>query len=103
MFDDVVRQTKQGQGLLRVYVQPRSSKNGICGIHGDCLKVAITAPPLEGRANKATVQLFAKLFSVPKKDVTLLTGEQSRFKTLLFSGLSAADLKEQLVPHIESS
>lgn len=103
MFDDVVRQTKQGQGLLRVYVQPRSSKNGICGIHGASLKVAITAPPLEGRANKAIIQLFAKLFSVPKRDVTLLTGEQSRLKTLLFSGLSAAELKEQLVSHLESS
>lgn len=103
MFDDVVRQTKQGQGLLRVYVQPRSSRNGICGIHGDSLKVAITAPPLGGRANKAIIQLFAKLFSVPKRDVTLLTGEQSRLKTLLFSGLSAAELKEQLVSHLESS
>lgn len=102
MFDDVVRQTKQGQGLLRVYVQPRSSRNRIYGIHGDSLKVAITAPPLEGRANKAIILLFAKLFSVPKKDVTLLAGEQSRIKTLLFSGLSAADLKERLLSHLES-
>jgi len=102
VLDDVVRQTKRGQGLLRVYVQPRSSRNRICGIHGDSLKVAITAPPLEGRANKAIILLFAKLFSVPKKDVTLFAGEQSRIKTLLFSGLSAADLKERLLSHLES-
>ena len=102
MFDNVVTQTKQGQGLLRVYVQPRSSRDRICGIHGDSLKIAISAPPLEGRANKAVMLLFSKLFSVRRKDLTLLTGKQSRFKTILFSNLSAADIKELLLPYLES-
>ncbi len=102
MFDNVVTETKQGQGLLRIYVQPRASRDGICGIHGDSLKVAISAPPLEGRANKAVILLFSKLFSVRRKDLTLFTGEQSRFKTLLFSNLSAADIKELLLPYLES-
>jgi uncharacterized protein (TIGR00251 family) len=102
VFDNVVTQTKQGQGLLRIYVQPRSSRDRICGIHGDSLKVAISAPPLEGRANKAVILLFSKLFSLRRKDLTLSTGEQSRFKTLLFSNLSAADIKELLLPYIES-
>ena len=103
MIDKVVDQTKQGEGLLRVYVQPRSSRNGICGIHGDSLKVAITAPPLEGRANKAVILLFSKLFSIRRKDVALVAGEQSRFKTVLFTTLSAADIKELLLAHLESS
>lgn len=102
MFDNVVTETKKGQGLLRIYVQPRASRDGICGIHGDSLKVAISAPPLEGRANKAVILLFSKLFSVRRKDLTLSTGEQSRFKTLLFSNLSAADIKELLLPYLES-
>ena len=66
------------------------------------LKVAITAPPVEGRANKSITQFFAKLFSVPKKDVILLAGEQSRFKTLVFSNLSGMEIKEQLLLHFES-
>jgi len=101
VFDDIVKQTKQGHGMLRLYVQPRSSRNEICGIHGDSLKVAITAPPLEGRANKAVILLCAKLFSVHKKDVTLLTGEHSRFKTIVFSSLTAGDIKQRLLPHLQ--
>lgn len=98
--DGVVGQTQQGQGLLRVYVQPRASRNEICGIHGDALKVALTAPPVEGRANKAVIGFFSHCFSVRKKDVRLLSGEQSRFKTLLFASLSAQEIREQLAPYL---
>ena len=99
-IDEVVGQTRQGLGLLRVYVQPRASRNEICGIHGDALKVAITAPPVEGQANKAVILFFSQCFSVRKNDVRLLSGEQSRFKTLLFASLSAKELQEQLAPHL---
>ena len=100
MFDTIVNQTKKGHGLLRVYVQPRASRNEVCGIHGDSLRVAITAPPLEGKANRAVIQLCAKLFSVQKKDVTLMRGEHSRFKTVRFSSLTAGDIKKRLQSHL---
>ncbi len=98
--EDVVGQTRQGEVLLRVYVQPRASRNEICGVHGDALKVAITAPPLEGRANRAVIAFFCDCFSLPKKKIRLLSGEQSRYKTLVFSSLSVKELEEQLAPHL---
>jgi len=96
VLDDIVRQTKKGHGVLRLHVQPRASRSEICGIHGDSLRVAITAPPLEGKANKAVILLLAKLFSVQKKDITLMTGEHSRFKTVKFSSMTAVDIKKRL-------
>lgn len=97
---DVVGQTRQGEVLLRVYIQPRASRNAICGVHGDALKVAITAPPLEGRANRAVMTFLSDCFSLPKKNIRLLSGEQSRYKTLVFSSLSLKELEEQLAPHL---
>ena len=66
--------------LLAVHVQARSSKNEIVGIYGDRLKVKITAPPVDGKANKELIKLFAKLFAVPKSQISLLNGETSREK-----------------------
>ncbi len=99
-LDEVVGQTRQGLGLLRVYVQPRASRNEICGIHGDALKVALTAPPVDGQANKAVILFFSQRFSVRKNDVRLLSGEQSRFKTLEFASLGAQELREQVAPYL---
>lgn len=101
-IDRVVGQTRQGAGLLHVYVQPRSSRNRICNIHGDALKVAITAPPVEGKANKAIIRFFAKLFGVAPKDVVLVAGEQSRSKTLQFPTVGEQQIKDQLQQHLES-
>ncbi|MEK7991005.1 MAG: DUF167 family protein [Thiotrichaceae bacterium] len=66
--------------LLAVHVQPRSSKTEIIGVYGERLKIKITAPPVDGKANKELIKLFAKLFSVPKSHIYLLNGETSREK-----------------------
>lgn len=66
--------------LLAVYVQPRSSKTQIVGAYGDRLKIKITAPPVDGKANKELIKLLAKTFSVPKSNISLLNGETSREK-----------------------
>jgi hypothetical protein len=66
--------------LLAVHVQPRSSKTEIMGIYAERLKIKITAPPVDGKANKELIKLFAKLFSVPKSHISLLNGETSREK-----------------------
>ena len=101
--DTLVEPAKQGGVLLRIYVQPRASRNMICGTHGDSLKVAITAPPVDGKANKAVLQFFATLFSIPKREIVLRSGEHSRSKTLMFTSRSRADIKEQLLKHLDSS
>jgi uncharacterized protein (TIGR00251 family) len=66
--------------FIHVFLQPRASSDQIVGIHADCLKIRLTAPPLEGRANKQLLAFLAQVFRVPIKQVTLIKGEQSRKK-----------------------
>ena len=66
--------------FLSVHIQPRASRTEIVGVHNDRLKIKITAPPVEGKANAAVIKLLAKLFSVAKSRVILLSGETSRDK-----------------------
>jgi uncharacterized protein (TIGR00251 family) len=66
--------------LLAVHVQPRSSKTEIMGVYGERLKIKITAPPVDGKANKELVTFLSKIFAVPKSHISLLNGETSREK-----------------------
>ncbi|MFH1215201.1 MAG: DUF167 family protein [Pseudomonadota bacterium] len=75
---------------LALYIQPKSSKNTVCGLHGSELKLALTAPPLEGKANKALIAYLAKLFGVTKSSVTIISGLQSRHKRCQVEGISFA-------------
>ena len=68
--------------ILDVHVQPRASKDEIAGVHGGRLKVRITAPPLDGKANRHLIAFFAELFKVAKGDVVLLAGESGRDKRI---------------------
>jgi len=77
-----------GSPLLTVYVQPKASQNRIAGLHGDAVKLMITAPPVDGQANKAVINFIAKLFRLPKSQVTLHSGQQSRTKRLRLDGLT---------------
>ncbi len=73
----------QGENLiLRVRIQPRAAKDEIAGLYGDRLKVRITAPPTDGRANEHLRAFLAKQFGVPKTRITLLSGTGSRDKRL---------------------
>ncbi|QSX32855.1 YggU family protein [Shewanella avicenniae] len=68
--------------LLRVYVQPKASRDQWCGLHGDEMKLAITAPPVDGKANQHIVKLLAKSFKVAKGQVHILKGELGRHKQI---------------------
>ena len=68
--------------IVQVQVQPRASREAVAGVIGDHLKIRLTAPPLEGRANSDLIVLLAKLFGVSKNRVTLLRGATSRRKQL---------------------
>ena len=73
--------TPDGDGVfLELLVVPRASKNKIAGEVDGRLKIQITAPPVDGQANKAIVQFLAKQLGVKKKDVTLVSGETGRRK-----------------------
>ncbi|HCU65368.1 MAG TPA: YggU family protein [Rheinheimera sp.] len=69
--------------LIQLYVQPKASRDQIIGLHGDEIKLAITAPPVDGKANAHVLKLLAKLFGVSKSQIELLKGELSRHKQVL--------------------
>lgn len=68
--------------LLSIKVQPRASKDELAEILGDSLKIRITAPPVDGAANKHLIAFLAKVFKVSKSQVTLMSGETGRDKRL---------------------
>ena len=88
--------TKTKQTLLALYVQPKASRNKFVGLHGDEMKVAITAPPVDGKANKAVIQFVAKFLGLPKSAVTIKRGMQSRHKQVLVTGLSGAEVRGKI-------
>ncbi len=77
-------------------VHPRARKNAITGTVGDALKLALTAPPVEGKANQAVIEFFAGLFQIPRSSVTIASGETSRNKVIRINGLSAERVRERL-------
>lgn len=78
---------------VSVRVAPRASRDAIVGVHDGALKVALTAPPVEGAANEALVRLLAKALGVPKGAVRLVQGERSRDKVLEIVGVEEAAVR----------
>ena len=91
---------KDGRLLLRVTVQPKSSRNSIIGIHGDTVKLAITAPPVDGKANKAVITYLATLFDLKKTDITVKHGLQSRLKSILLAGIDLHTAEKRLEEYL---
>ena len=80
-----------------VKVHPRAKKDAITGEVGDSLKVSLTTPPVEGRANQACIEFFAKLLKVPRSSVSIAAGQTSRSKVIRVAGLSAQEVRDRLV------
>ena len=68
---------------FKIRVQPRSSRNQVAGLYGDALKINLTAPPVDNAANKACSAFLAKLLSVPKSSVAIVSGHTGRNKTVM--------------------
>ena len=87
---------KQGAVTFAVKVHPRSNQDAITGKLGDALKLSLTAPPIDGRANQACIDFFAKLLKVPKSSVTIASGASGRSKVIRVAGVSAEYVRERL-------
>lgn len=70
--------------VFKVFIQPRASKNDISGLHDDALKIRLTAPPVDNKANKMCVQFLAKQLGVSKSTLEIVSGHTSRSKSVLF-------------------
>ena len=78
--------------LLFVHLQPGARRNGVCGTHGGRLRLAIAAPPVDGRANEALAAWIAGTLGVPRRQVRIAAGERSRDKTVRIDGVTAAEV-----------
>jgi len=92
-----VYKTKDGI-IFKVRVQPKSSKNEVCGLYQDALKIKLTAPPAEGKANKALLEFIADCLRIKKSQVEIVAGHTGRLKTIKVIGN-----KENLVKKIRNS
>ncbi len=79
--------------LLDVLVSPRASRERVGPLHGDRLKVAVNAPPVDGEANAAVIALIARTLGVARSAVEVTAGDTSRRKTLRITGAPAAALE----------
>lgn len=89
----MLRLTREGV-TLAVRAQPGARRTAIAGIYGEGpaaqLKIAVQAPPIEGRANEALIAYLAMTFDLPRSAVVLVSGESSRSKVFLLRGVTAA-------------
>ncbi len=90
-----IADTSEGASFS-IRVHPRAKKNAITGEVGDALKLSLTTPPIEGRANDACIEFFAKLLRVPRSSVTIASGLTNRNKVIRVAGLTAAQVRERL-------
>ena len=97
MKNSLVVQTDSRGVTFKVYVQPRSSKNQIIGLHGDALKVKIKAPPVDGAANKMCIQYLAACLDVPKSCVEIKSGQSGRTKQVRVQLKTGGDLKKEIL------
>lgn len=86
----------KGGVRLHLFIQPKSSKNEIIGPHNGLLKIKITAPPIDGRANEGLVEFLSDYFDIPKRDISILRGESGRNKTVELFGVSEQLVREKL-------
>lgn len=80
--------------ILNIYIQPAARVSQLSGLHDGRIKLKVSAPPVDGAANKAVVDFFAKFFLVAKSKVLIISGEKSRNKVVLVKDYSPEVLEK---------
>lgn len=88
-----LRETATGVSFT-VKAHPRAHKNAITGEVGGALKLSLTAPPVDGKANQAVIEFFAGLFEIPRSSVTITSGQTSRLKAVHIAGVTQPRAEE---------
>jgi uncharacterized protein (TIGR00251 family) len=83
---------------LSVRLHPGARKNGVIGVHADGLKISLTSPPVDGKANEALIAFLAEALHLPRARVALVAGATSRAKMVRITGKSAAEVAAALFP-----
>jgi len=87
---------RDGNVLVTVHVQPGARQNEVVGPHGDALKVRVTAPPVDGKANRAVIALLADVLGVPPGHVEVVAGASQRRKRLRVQGVTLERARTKL-------
>jgi hypothetical protein len=91
-----VIQSTPGGVLLNVRVIPRAGRSGLAGTRDNALLVRLNAPPVEGAANAELLDVLAEILDVPKRALTIVSGERSRSKRVLVSGVDTAAVERRI-------
>jgi uncharacterized protein (TIGR00251 family) len=83
---------------LTLRVHPGARKNGVTGVHADAVKIALTAPPVDGKANEALIAFLAETLRLPRARIAIVAGLTGRAKTVRITGKSAAEVAAALFP-----
>ena len=86
-----------GGASFAVKVHPRAKRDGISGVVGDALKIDLTAPPVDHKANEALTRFFADLLKVPRSSVTIASGKTNRLKVIHVAGMTAEQVRQRLI------
>lgn len=85
---------RDGAVRFAVRVQPRASRSGVDGLHGGALRVRVNAPPVDGAANAAVVDVLAEALGVARRSVRIIAGESSRSKVVEVAGVAASRVRD---------
>ena len=96
-FRNLIRQENNGSICLPVKVQPRSSRNGIIGLYDGALKISLTSPPVDGKANADLTKFLAKKLHISKSSIEIISGQTGRNKHLAIKGISLNDFIDKMV------
>ena len=81
---------------LPIKIHSRARRNEVAGLQGGVLRVKVTAPPVEGKANRAVIELLASHLRVPKSSIRIVSGEHAPLKLIEVAGLDSATVAERL-------
>jgi uncharacterized protein len=84
--------------MFAVKIHPRAKSNAIRGELGEALKLSLTAPPVEDRANEACIEFLAKLLKVPRSSITIASGLTNRYKVIRVAGVTGQYVRGRLLP-----
>ncbi len=84
--------------ILTIRAQPKARRTEIRGLHGNALKISVSAPPEDGKANEALLHFLAKKLSIARSRLTLLSGTTGRDKQVLIAGLDRGEIEQRLAP-----
>ena len=96
----MIARSVPGGCTISVRVHPGAKRNAITGTHDGALKISLTTPPTDGRANQALIAFLAERLNIPRTSIALLTGATSRSKTLRLTGITVDEADQQLLTDV---